>query len=269
MILSLPEHHILVSDPLLAKPGDCDQIPASFDSVHIRRLRNCSEDEFNGDVSTSVNSATEVTLELWLRQSYHSVMVIRSLFFMALTLCTASAQQTGNQRTSSTDLRGVLSLPDGSKFKTTLYNLKVIGQLRTTKKLPYFILAGTTCTECDEKTSIYIHSPSDGPMKNEAEQRRFAYPGRETDYETGQPVYEAKMFIGDCLATHPNAVIWFERGIGDDKKWHSGVSVTEVKNDTLVVSQLHGQLPKLPEVQEAVQHGKCQELPGVDGPSEP
>ena len=203
------------------------------------------------------------------RQPYHSVMAIRSFFFIALTLCTATAQQISNQRTTSTDVTGVLSLRDGSKFKTTLYNMKVIGQIRTTKKLPYFILAGTTCTECDEKTSIYIHSPSDGPMKNEAEQRRFAYPGRETDYETGKSVYEAKMFIGDCLTTHPNAVIWFERGIGDDKKWHSGVSVAEVKDDTLLVSRLHGQLPKLTEVQEAVRNGKCQELPGIDGPSEP
>jgi hypothetical protein len=55
--------------------------------------------------------------------------------------------------------------------------MKVIGQLRTTKKAPYFILSGTTCTECDENISIYIHSPSDGAMKNEGEQRRFAYSG--------------------------------------------------------------------------------------------
>ncbi len=195
-------------------------------------------------------------------------MAMRSLLFIARTLCTATAQQAG-QRTAPTDVMGILSLPDGSKFRTTLYNMRIIGQLRTTKKLPYFILAGTTCTECDENTSIYIHSPSDGPMKNEAEQRRFVYPGRETDNETGQPVYEAKMFIGDCLSTHPSAVIWLERGIGDDKKWHSSVTVAEVKNDTLLVSQLHGQLPKMAEVQEAVRNRKCQELQGIDGPSEP
>lgn len=196
-------------------------------------------------------------------------MAFRSFCFVALTLCTATAQQINKQQKTSIDVIGVLSLPDGSKFKTTLYNMKVIGQLRTTKKLPYFILAGTTCTECDENTSIYIHSPSDGPMKNEAEQHRFAYPGRETDYETGKPVYEAKMFFGDCLAMHPNAVIWFERGIEDDKKWHSGVTVAEVKGDSLVFGQLHGQLPKLTDVQKAIRNGECQELPGIDGPSEP
>jgi hypothetical protein len=194
---------------------------------------------------------------------------LRWLFFVTLTVCTATGQQVGELRTMPPNGMGVLNLPGGSKFKTTLYKMKVIGQLRTTKKLPYFILAGTTCTECDENTSVYIHSPSDGVMKNEAEQRRFAYPGREIDYETGRPVYEAKMFFGDCLATHPNAVIWFERGIGEDKKWHSGVSVAEVKDDRLLVSELHEPLPKLTEVQEGVRDGRCQELPGIDGPSEP
>jgi hypothetical protein len=106
-------------------------------------------------------------------------------------------------------------------------------------------------------------------MKNEAKQRRFAYPGRETDYESGRPAYEATMFFGDCLASHPNAVIWFERGIGEDKKWHSDVSVVQVRNDRLLISELHDRLPKLTEVQEAVQNGKCQELLGKDGPSEP
>jgi len=195
--------------------------------------------------------------------------LFRSLLFIALTVCTVTAQQVGEQRTTSTDVTGILNLPDGSKFKTTLYGMKVIGQLRTTKKIPYFILAGTTCTECDENLSIYIHSPSDGPMKNEAEQRRYAYPGRETDYETGQPVYEAKMFLGNCLAAHLNAVIWFERGLGEDKKWHSAVSVAEVKDDKLLVSELHGQLPKLTEVQDAIRNGNCRELPGIDRPSEP
>ncbi len=105
------------------------------------------------------------------------------------------------------------------------------------------------------KQPIYIHSPSDGAKKNEAELRRFAYPGRETDYETGQPIYEAKMLFGDCLGTHPNAVIWFERGIGEDKKWHSGVSVAEVRDEELLVSELHDQLPKVTGVQDGVRNG--------------
>lgn len=135
----------------------------------------------------------------------------------------------GNGGLTSDDRVGVLKLPDGSQFKTALYEMKTIGRLRTDKKLPYFILSGRTCTECDENTSIYIHSPSDGPMKNEAEQRRFLYPGKETNYEDGSTLYEGRMFFGDCLASHPNAVVWFERSLGDDKKWHEDVLLAEVK----------------------------------------
>src|SRR5882672_8393421 len=85
---------------------------------------------------------------------------------------------------------GSLDLPDGSKFKTSLYELKVIGQLKTEYKLPYHILSGRGCQECDEHTSIYIHSPSDGPMKGEAGEPRFTYPGRETNYEDGSSLNE-------------------------------------------------------------------------------
>jgi hypothetical protein len=193
----------------------------------------------------------------------------RWVFVASAALLITTQQHMEAQATDLTDQTGVLSLPDGSKFKTAIYGMKIIGQLRAAKKLPYFILSGTTCTECDENTSIYIHSPSDGAMKDEAQQRRFVYPGRKTDYETGKPIYEARMFFGDCLATHPNAVIWFERGIGDDKKWHPGVSVAEVKDDNLLVSRLPEPLPKPVQVQEAVRNGKCQELSGIDSSSEP
>ncbi len=195
-------------------------------------------------------------------------MAIRSLFTVILAFC-ASTTQIRAQQMGSTASTGVVTLSDGSTFKTTLYNMKIVGQLRATKKIPYFILSGTTCTECDENTSIYIHSPSDGAMKNGADQRRFAYPGRETDYETGQLVYEASMFFGDCLATHPNAAIWFERGIGDDKKWHSGATLVEVRNDRLLISGLHHRIPNLAEVQKAIRSKKCKQLAGIDRTSEP
>lgn len=165
---------------------------------------------------------------------------------------------------------GILALPDGSKFVTTLYDLKMVGQLRTARKLPYYILSGRGCRECDANISIYIHSPSDGSMKNEGEQRRFSYPGREANYEDRSPVYDARMFFGDCAVNHPNAVVWFERWLADDKQWHEGVSLAEVKDDNLVYYRaLNTEIPKLSDVQEFVNRGQCQELPGIDSLSEP
>ena len=182
-----------------------------------------------------------------------------------------SLQETPQEPRSSTslDTLGILMLRDGSKFKTTLYELKVIGRLKTERKLPYYILAGRGCQECDANTSIYIHSPSDCPMKNEAEQHRLVYPGKITDYETGSPLYGSRMFYGDCLSDHPNAVVWFEHFLGDNKQWHDRVFLAEVKKDNLVTSSVNGKLPDINEAAEAGQNGHCHELPGIDGPSEP
>src|ERR1039458_7395154 len=196
------------------------------------------------------------------------VMAIRvlSVLLSLLILCQSSlacAQTAHNNDT------GNLVLPDGTRFKTTLYRLKVIGQLRTKRKLPYYILSGFGCQECDANRSIYIHSPSDGPMKNEGEQPRFQASGRETDYQDGSLVYQARMFFGDCLADHPNAAVWFERGLSDDKKWHEDILVLGVRRDELVKEELPADPPKLGEAQNAVRSGRCHELPGINRSSEP
>jgi hypothetical protein len=81
--------------------------------------------------------------------------------------------------------------------------MKVVGRLKTEHKLPYYILSGFGCYGCDANRSIYIHSPSDGPMKNEGEQPRFSYPGKEMDYQDASLVYEAKMFLAIALPGIP------------------------------------------------------------------
>ena len=110
-------------------------------------------------------------------------------------------------------IQGTLDLPNGSKFQTTLFDLKVIGELQTVHKLPFYVLSGVGCEECDANTSIYIHSPSDGPMKNEGTQQRFDYPGRELSLEDRGTISATRMFLGDCAPDYPNAVIWFEHSM--------------------------------------------------------
>src|SRR5262245_15239159 len=90
----------------------------------------------------------------------------------------------------------VLVFDDGTRFQTTLFEVRVLGVLQSDRKAPYFVLEGRGCTACDANTTIYIHSPSDGPMRGEAKQRRFAYPGREIWYEDRKTLlYEARTFI--------------------------------------------------------------------------
>ena len=188
-------------------------------------------------------------------------VVILTVLGATVHLLLAQRQHAENQQTSAKI--GVVTLSDGSKFETTLFDLKVIGKLRTKKKIPYYILSGIGCNGCDANTSIYIHSPSDGPMKNEGEQTRFSYPGSETDYQSGQIVSKTRMFFGDCLSTHPNSVIWFYRTLGDDKKWHDGVSVAQVKEDRLISTELRGKLPKPKDIEVVIRAGLCHELPGI------
>ena len=180
-----------------------------------------------------------------------------------------ASSQKAPEATPQAEKFGSFGLPDGSRFATTLYDLKIIGKLRTKDKLPYYILSGVGCNGCDANTSIYIHSPSDGPMKNEGEQPCFSYPGQQTDYESGEIVSKARMLFGDCLSTHPNAVVWFYRTLGDDKKWHFGVSVAEVKEDRLITTELQGELPQSKDVEVAIRTGQCKELPGINSYTEP
>ena len=193
---------------------------------------------------------------------------IRVVFLCSICILLI-AQDKGAKAVADKDGLGVLVLPNGSTFKTTLYHLKVIGELRTTAKLPYYVLSGTGCIECDANRSIYIHSPSDGPMKGEAGQQRFLYPGREANYESGRVVYEARAFFSHCVASYPNAVVWFERSVGEDRQWHSGVFVAEVKSDNLVVRRLQRNLPTLDEALKSIKSGECKEIPGVNRLSEP
>lgn len=164
---------------------------------------------------------------------------------------------------------GSLKLPDGSDFQTTLYGLKVIDQLQTVRKLPYYILSGIGCNECDATTSIYIHSPSDGPMKDEGNQPRFAYPGRVLNPDDRSLVSEGRMFFGNCAAKNPNAAIWFGRWLGDDKQWHEVIELAEVKDDRLVHVEAKTEVPTLSEAGDAVRKSQCRELAGVDQFEEP
>ena len=164
---------------------------------------------------------------------------------------------------------GILVLPDGSKFQTALYHLKVIGQLRTVHKLPYYVLSGVGCHECDANVSIYIHSPSDGPMKDEGTQPRFSYPGRLTSIEDGSVVSETRVFLGNCVIGHPDAVVWFERSIGDDKRWHENVFLAEIKDDHLVFEEPKVKVPKPGEAEDAIRKSACRELAGVNQSKEP
>lgn len=173
------------------------------------------------------------------------------------------------------DRPSVLVFSDGSRFETTLFDVRVLGALRTTRKAPYLILAGRSCGACGANTTIYIHSLSDGPMQYEPHQKRYSYPGRVLAPEE-QPdrglflevpmavISETRTFVGDCLRSYDNAVVWFQRHLTERGTWEPGVFVASVRQDELRLVDLPQPLLPLAQVFERITAGRCRELPGVD-----
>lgn len=150
-------------------------------------------------------------------------------------------------------------------LRTYLYDLKYIGQLQSGNKAPYLIMSGRSCKDCDENTSIYIHSPDDGEMKSYGEQPRYSYPGKEYDYLTNDLVFESRMLFGDCLQDYPNSVVWIQKFINDQNDWEKSTFIVQVHNEKLreiniVDESIFNEVEKSP---------SCQELEGIDTVSEP
>ena len=164
---------------------------------------------------------------------------------------------------------GVIVLPDSSRFRTTLFDLRVIGSLPVAGRQPYYVMAGRSCVDCGANVALYVHSPSDGPMRVESEQPRYPYPGREVFYDDGKPQFEARTFFGDCAAAYPDAVIWYQRRRVDAERWRSSVLVVQVGGHGLREVLQERDLPDVAEAVAAVGAGRCREIRGIDRSSEP
>ncbi|MDT3404370.1 hypothetical protein [Mucilaginibacter terrae] len=153
-----------------------------------------------------------------------------------------------------------LILKNDRQLKTNLFNLKYMGVLQTRNKAPYYILSGRGCNECGANLSIYIWSQSDGPMLPEGKQLRYAYPGKENDYETGKAVFESRMFYSDCSG-YSNSVVWLQRSLNKKNKWVEDMFLVSVKNDKLVETRV----AKVNKSAKAmILSATCKELPGID-----
>ena len=128
-----------------------------------------------------------------------------------------------------------------------------MGQLSAAGKEPYLIFSARRCNECDENTSVYIHSPSDGAMKGKGLDDRSAYPGNYYAYDTGKLAARVRMFIGQCTEPSLEAAVWFthekiENGSGRDR-----VFVTSVINGELNSAEAAAPLPRITSVRGGVQ----------------
>jgi hypothetical protein len=148
-------------------------------------------------------------------------------------------------------------------FQTSLYKAVLLGQLPATGKEPYLIFTGRSCIECDENTSVYIHSPSDGSMKGGGLDHRSAYPDNYYAYETGRLVSRVRMFIGRCIDPSREAVVWFVHEKLDNGSWLDRIFLTSVKGGKLDGMEATAPLPRIADAKAAVAKGVCREIPPI------
>ena len=160
-----------------------------------------------------------------------------------------------------------LIFKNGKSFETNLYELDYIGQVMTANKAPYLIFSGRHCDECDANISVYIHSPSDGPLTIDHGQNRYQYPGNERDFENDSLLYMSRAFYGQVLE-NKQGVIWYQKTLTEDNTWINDiflVDITDGKKKEMTMKNL-GQLRQTLDL---MKNGKCKAIKSMDFTSEP
>jgi hypothetical protein len=158
-----------------------------------------------------------------------------------------------------------VNFKSGKVYETNLFEIEFIGQLQSTQKADFLILAGRQCEECDANISIYIHSPSDGPLQDEAYQPRYGFPGKVFYYEDNRLVYESRTFWGEVLPKR-FGVIWFQKQLTDKNEWVESVFFAELLNDKIEDKTVKATIDQLVD---QVKKGTAWEIKGRDQTSEP
>jgi len=156
-----------------------------------------------------------------------------------------------------------LDYGEGNHFQTRLYDALLLGQLPAAGKEPYLVFSGRSCIECDENTSVYVHSPSDGPMKGKGLDARSTYPGNYYAYDTGELVARVRMFIGRCTDPSREAAVWFVHEKLDNGSWRDRVFVTYVMDGKLNDTQAAAPVPAIGVAKAAAAKGLCRQIPPV------
>jgi len=160
-----------------------------------------------------------------------------------------------------------LYFKNGKQFKTSLYELKYIGQVPNGNKAPFLILSGRDCDECDANISIYICSPADGPLKVESGENSYSLPGTERDLEDKNILFKARAFYGLVLS-NIKGVIWYQNQLMENGTWKKSIFLVNLNHpDKKEISMKDtGQLQ---ETLNMLKQGLCKEIPGVAYNSEP
>lgn len=157
---------------------------------------------------------------------------------------------------------------DNSHINTQLYEVSYIESLTDSKGIPYFVLSGRTCKECDENIAIFLFSLGDtvSPL---SDLHKYTYPGKEYDFENNKLSFESKLFIGNCITSDDKSVclIWLQKFINNSNSLDSSMFIVDIFNDKIRERNIKSQTQ---EYKSNLHHLKnCREIKGIETTSEP
>jgi len=157
-----------------------------------------------------------------------------------------------------------IKLSDGTNLVVPLVRVKLIAILHTPEGKPQLLLSGKRCTECDQHIGVYLVPGN----YRQGTLRPAPYPGTLRSYESGELAQMARLFYGQCIEDHRDAVVWFVSAVGDDGEWHGSRALRQVSDDANEAAELATTPATLATVLNRVEDGVCHELPGIDGTTE-
>jgi hypothetical protein len=163
------------------------------------------------------------------------------------------------------DSPSIIVFRNGRRFQTGLFQVEFQGLLLASP-VPYVVLTGRGCTECDANISLYILSPVGGPA--EATTRRLWAPGHETDRESRKVIRSSQAFVGQCLPGLGDVLLTYDSIIDTARQWHSGLFIAQIVADT-VARELRIPPPPIATTVATVKAGRCRQIAGIDQESEP
>ena len=140
-----------------------------------------------------------------------------------------------------------------------LHEVTVLGELPAERKAPFFVLRARSCTECDANLTLYVHSPSDGPVGPEHEQERYTHPGVLLDPFVGDTLLVARTFLGE-VEPGVQGLLWHLRERDEQGDWWAGAYELRVVADSLQGRELE---PDQQQWEALLREGKLRELPGL------
>lgn len=157
---------------------------------------------------------------------------------------------------------------EGPVFDTELQELEYIGQVDIDKKAPFLIYSGRDCDECDANIAIYFHSPRSGQLNVSNGENRYAYPGKERDYENGSLLYEARAFYGEVF-NGVEGVVWFQKTLMEDNTFQNSIYLAKIDGEKIVTEEVENLDKRLNETLALNKAGKNKEIKGKEYTSEP